>query len=613
MPDTYKIEDAIMLVERVATQTQERRLRQDADYRLQRNDPYNTNVDAEGNEVGKDFRSVTSTVAGAFVRKVVAILSGAKLLVQIPYGAAQEQQRQVFDMKERFAYGLLEQANEELVRMIQPEIHEQVSWFGPNRGWLVGRWLLRNVDGGGSAVSIRPWDALNTYWQSGADGLDWACLKVRMKVADIKAEWPKSNVTGSEDDEKDVYDFYTGTRNAVFTSDNEMVKNWVWHGSPRVPVVIVPVPTQPHIWSDGIVDTEKDYGESVLATNRHLYDQISEIMSITLELLEKTREPSSMVFTNEEDTELEEDPNRRAGVHYLSREDRFMQLAPPETTKDGVQLASMVMGMLQRGDLPFSSYGDIQFALSGYAITQLNQQMLTVVGPQTRALSRWYREGLTLLVDQYVSGAFNPLTIRGQGHNQDYMQMTIQPQWLQNLPPFRVQVVAELPEDDIAKLNAANMVGTGPDPLLPRRWLLDNFIKVPDVNQIEQQLKEQAAERSNPRASNIVLAKAALEAGRPDLAQIYIDDMQMQTLQLEQAKIQLQMQMQMMPQMMMQQQMQQQGPPGMQGPMNPMGPMGPEPGGPPGLPPTVLPGNIGGGTPNAPTGLEGQFGLPRRS
>jgi len=581
-PTEYTPERAIELVERVKDETAGRRKRQDGDYLLQRSEGYDTNTGAEGSEVGTEYKSFTSTIAAAFVRKVVSILALAKVNIRVPYGTAQRQQRHIYDMKERFAYGVLEQCDEELRDLVQIEAHDQFSWFTPNRGWLIALALFRNLDDGRSVPMLRPWDPLNTYWQVGKDGLAWACTKMMKTVADIRAEYPGVTILGEEDDERTVYNFWTPEKNSVFTEDKEVLKKWTAHGSPRVPVIIVPVPTQPNIWSESVANSADDYGESVLATNRSIYPFISEVMSITLDLLEKARQPAAIAFTAEEDTEFEEDPQRQRGVSYMGEKDKFQVLPAPETTKDAIQFMQMALGMVQRGDLPFTTYGEIQFALSGYAITQLNQQLLTVIGPQTRAMARGYEQILNLFLDQYVSGQFNPITVRGLGNNRDYMQMEIPPQALMNLAPYKVEVVAELPQDDIAKLTAAQSARG----FLPDRWLRDEFIKVPNADLIDRMLKEQMAETTSPRAIALELAKASLEAGRPDLAQVYIDEMMMQAVQLQLQKMAL---------------------------MAPQG--GGAPGATTGQPPTVLPfiEQQGGQqpAPNPPTGEEGRFGFPR--
>ena len=161
MPDTYTIDEVVRLVERADRDTSRRRQRMDADYKLQRGDPYDTNVDAEGAEAGTDFKSFTSNEAGALVRKVVAFLAGAQVLLQVPYGHAQRAERGRYDLKERFASGLLDQADDLLAALVEIPLRNQLAWFSPNRGWITVRALLMNRADGTTVGSARPWDPVS--------------------------------------------------------------------------------------------------------------------------------------------------------------------------------------------------------------------------------------------------------------------------------------------------------------------------------------------------------------------------------------------------------------------------------------------------------------------
>ena len=535
-------EEALEQVRLDEQRTMGRRERQDLDYRQYRREGYNTNTDADGTPTGADFRSFTGNEAKAYAKKVVAMLSASELLIQVPYGQADKVIRKLYDIKERFAYGIIEMANDALAESwTEPGIHDQFAWYAPHRGFIITKHLFFNKEDGTSDIEIRPWDARTCSWRNGRGGLLWACNRNMRTVGDILAEYPKAGLTGDDDEELAVYDYYNREFNAVFT-DDVMLKDWIEHGASKVPISVVAVPFAPPLWSETIKDITTDYGESIFAENRGLFSAVDEVMSITLELMAKSREPSSIVYTDEEDTELEEDPNERGGVHYLGQKDKFEQLRNAETSKDAMQFMQMLTGMIQRGGLPYSAYGELQFAISGYAITQLNQQILTVLAPQVKAMSIAYKLMITSLLDQFVEGKFNTFSLRGFNQNKDYMQLDITPGLLENLPPYKVKVVAQLPQDDIAILTAVQNARGGENPLLPDRYLLDEYLKVPDANLIDRMRKEQASEIANPRAFDHVLAEAAGEAGRPELMKIWLDQLELDTLQSFMEKVSIQVQ-----------------------------------------------------------------------
>ena len=179
-------EDITELVDEVERSTSARQSRMDDDRRLMRLDSFNSNTDVEGREMGTDFRSFTSNEPMTFMRKVVSLLSEAKLLIQVPYGMAQEEERFRYDLAERFYYGILTAVNERLRSKIQPELQDQLAGLVPIRGWGALRVLLRNRDDGTSFPDIKVWDARNVHWQVGDDGLSWVCYKSTRTARDVR-------------------------------------------------------------------------------------------------------------------------------------------------------------------------------------------------------------------------------------------------------------------------------------------------------------------------------------------------------------------------------------------------------------------------------------------
>ena len=418
--ERYSVEEIVERVTRAEQATLGRRGRMDEDYALQRGDAYDTNTDVDGGDAGTDFRSFTANEAGSFVRKIVSLLTTAKLMIEVPYGRAQAPARQFHDIKERFAESLLEQSNEALARQIKIALLDQWAWFAPVRGWLTSLAVFRNMVDGRTVPICQPWDPRNVYWEMGEDGPEWVCERTSRTAGEIRASYPRASLTTHAVDELFVvYNFFTGQENAVLT-DDVFLKPWTRHGAPRVPVIITPVPTQPEIWSPASLNNEQgrpesldDYGESILATNRGLYKQLNETLSIVLELMAKAREPAGIVFTDEEDTEMDEHPAVTGGLKYLGGQDKYMPVPVPETTKDALQLLGAVTGMIQRGAIPYSTYGQLEHPISGYAITQLNQQLMTAAGPVAKCISQHLKGVLDMWVEQYETGQFWPVKVQG--------------------------------------------------------------------------------------------------------------------------------------------------------------------------------------------------------
>ena len=524
------------LVDEIERSTLSRQERMDSDRRLLRLEPFNANTDVEGRELGTEFRSFTSNEPRTFYQKIVSLLSEAKLLIQVPYGMADQQERYRYDLAERFYYGLLDSVNEKFRNRVEPELQDQLSGLVPIRGWGALRVLLRNKPDGTSYADIKVWDARNVHWQTDDEGLEWICYKTTRTAKAVRSEYPKASLSSfNDEDTMDIYDFYDNQHNTVI-GDGVILKAAIEHGSPRTPAVVIPVGPTPRVWAENEYegqdnDTEGDYGESIFAPNRKIYNSVNEIMSIYLELASKQLHQTYIHNTDEEGDELEENPNSSDAVITIAKEDKFTPLQHIETTKDVALLAQTVTGMLQRGALPYTSYGELNVAISGYAITQLNQQHITVLGPIAKCIQNLIKGALGLLVDQFMAGRFNPMTLRGFGNNRDYMQVTFQPEMMQNLPPPTVGMNAELPQDDVARMAMAQQARSGDQgPLLPDRYIRDSILKLPDAAQIQRMIEEQQAKIASPAAMSFSLARSSAMQGEPELAQLHLADLQFQRM-----------------------------------------------------------------------------------
>ena len=255
----------------------------------------------------------------------------------------------------------------------------------------------------------------------------------------------------------------------------------------------------------------------------------------------------------------------------------------------------LVSSELQRGSLPHSVHGELQFQLSGFAINTLRQGIQTVLAPRLEAMKTCYTQICNLLSDQYSTGAFDAIELSGWANNRQWFSEEITYDMIDGVGAPEIDFVGNLPQDEMSKMSMAQMAREGAMPLLDDRTIRDEILGLQSADEVENQIKEQMGERMLPEAAMWTIMKATEERGRPDLAQFYMGQL-MEIMQQKQ---------------MMQQQMQMQaaGPvPGAGQPSSPLSPPGsPGPGGlptsptgpggaGPGLRPEVMP-NAGLGVP----------------
>ena len=577
-----KVEDIINLVDSHYDSTEPLRSRMDADHNLYRLSPF---------DAGDGYQSYTSNEPQTYADKIISWLAGSDMIVRIPPAGNPRNSREVNNDKERFIIGALKSANERLMKRLQPCLQDQLSWYTTLRGWYAGRALLVKRDDSDTFIDITPWDPMHTYWGTDGDGLSWACYKVKKTRHEIESQYNvKLGTERMDEDGIEVYDFYDREDNYV-AIPHRYIKKRTAHGGTGVPVFLGPVGANPLIqsleWSS-IEDTVEDYGESVFKSTRELYEKHNFMMSTMLELTARSRKQGIVITSRDGQKTLEEDPYKEGTEISLAQGEDVKPLGLLEVARETGVYMGMVSGELQRGSIPHSVYGELQFQLSGFAINTLRQGVESVLGPRIEALEHAYMQICNLLCDQYSSGAFTAMELSGRDNNRMYFSETITPQRVKEGGSIEISIVARLPQDDMSKYSMAQIAREGPTPLMPDLWIRDNILGVQDADQTDDAIKEQIAERTLPEAGLWSLYQAALKQGRDDLAQFYLGELM--AVMLSKAK-------------MLSESLGGGVPPAPSaGALPPMPPGTPPPGGPPGVPPGVAPpAMMNGMPPPAPT------------
>jgi hypothetical protein len=601
-----KPEDIIALVEGHYDATEPLRQRMQDDHALYRLEPY---------DAGEGYQSYTSNEPQTFAEKVIGWITGADMTVRIPHDGADPDLRERNDLKERFLIGIERAANERLCHMMLPELRDQLSWYSAIRGWYAGRALLAKRPDGSTYVDVTPWDPLHTYWESGPDGLEWACYKMPktkeqiFSQYNIKVDWE----TPHSIDGIEVYDFYDKEMNTILVYNGSktnplirVVKKQQRHGADQVPVFIGPVGANPYIVAlsqSTMQDTIADVGESVFRSTRDLYPKHNMMMSTLLELTARSRRQGLIVRSRDGMKTLDEDPYLEGSEISLAQNENVEPLGLLEMAKETGAFMSLISGEMQRGSLPYSVYGEVPFQLSGFAINTLRQGVETVVNKYLRSVEKAYRMIFNLLSDQYVVGSFKSMELSGMDRNRMFFTEEITPEMIKDTGQPVVNLVGQLPQDDMTRFSMAQIAREGPTPLLSDRAIRDRILTLQDADQMDDAIKEQMAERMLPEAALWTLLRASERQGREDLAQFYLGELM--NVLMEKRKVAEQRDA---------------PPPGPMGP--PPGPMGeplppnggPPAGEPPGLPPQVMPEAMLGVPPPAPTPQAGPIvppGTPR--
>ena len=602
-----KPEDIVGLVDAHYDATEPLRQRMQDDHALYRLEPF---------DAGEGYQSYTSNEPQTYAEKIINWISGADMTVRIPHDGADADLREKNDLKERFLIGIERAANERLCKMMLPDLRDQLAWYAAVRGWYAGRALLAKREDGTTYVDITPWDPLHTYWASGPEGLEWICYKMP-KTKDqifsqynVKIDWDTPhNVDGIE-----VYDFYDKEMNTILvyngSKDNPMiriVKKQQKHGADHVPAFLGPVGANPYIVAlsqSTMQDTIADVGESVFRATRDLYPKHNLMMSTMLELTARSRRQGLIGRSRDGMKSLDEDPYLEGSEISLAQNENVEPLGLLEMSRETGAFMNLVSGEMQRGSIPYSVYGELPFQLSGFAINTLRQGVETVINKYLRSIEKAYQMIFNLIADQYASGSYKSMELSGMDRNRMYFTQEITPDMLKNTGIPVVNLIGQLPQDDMTKYSMAQIAREGPTPLLSDRAIRDRILALQDADQMEDAINEQMAERMLPEAQLWTLLRSAQRQGREDLVEFYLGELMNVLTQKRQAA-----QAAAAP-------ISSPGtPPGPAlSPGGDVAPMGPPMGGPPGLPPEVMPEAMMGVPPPAPVPQAGPIvppGAPR--
>ena len=579
-PDAERI---VKLVEEHRASTEELRVRMNNDFDLYKMVEY---------DAGEDYESYTSNQPRVYADKIMSWLVNSQLIIRMPSADQQRQERERLSAKERFYIGLLRSVDEQLLDQLLPSLRDQLAFFITVRGWYAGRALLTKVEDGSSIVDITPWDPMHTYWGMGHRGLSWACYKFKKTAAEIFAEYGyevERDASLKMEVGHDVYDYYDREYNAVVV-DGNFVKQPMAHGTSKVPVFLGVVGASPPIqgYNGSGVDDLTEYGESVFKPNRLIFPKNNSILSTMLELVSRSKKPPIAVRSRDGTKTLPQDPYKAGTELALGEGEDVKAIELLAMARDTGPFLGMVAGEIQRGSLPFSLYGELQFQLSGYAINTLRQSIDTVIQPRLRALENAYLKALTLVSDQYESGNYRAMQLSGRDNNRDWFDQLIEPEVIQGLGTPEIQLLGQLPQDDMAKMSMAQIAREGPVPLLPDIDIREKFLGVQDTDITEAKIKEQLAERMSPIAGIYTLISAAMTRGRYDLASIYWQELQQVLMQQQMTQIQMISQLAQLSQTGMLPGLNGASPGGAAGPVVGGGGQGPLPN-PRGFPPQVMP------------------------
>ena len=495
---------------------------------------------------GEGYRSYTSNEPRTYFNKHVSFLIGGTIKPHVPIGKAKKDERTRSSAKERFMSGILKSNDERLIRMGELPLQTQLAIYIDARGWFCGRSLLvKDPNTGGTYPDITPWDPLHVSWGMGAKGLKWMCYKIKKTHSQLAEEYPDTlpELVGAngyfdspsmdEGSGLDVHEWWDEWHNIVVVN-GKYAKLPTRHGAvngrgqPVVPSFFGSVGPLPLIRSLNATAQANlvHQGESILAPNRAIFDKVNLVLSTMLQLVALSRDQSRVLYSEDGTKTLEDNPSLEGSVVPLVfGKDKLDVIQLLEMSKDTGAFLGIISGEIQRGAIPYSSYGQLAFQLSGYAVNLLAQATEAPIVPTKQAMESAFWQIGNLISDQFATGVYPAMQLQGYGSNRSFFDEEFGPEMIVGLPSLEFKLVIKTPQDDLAKLQMA-MLADKPDaagnPLLPRTYIWDEHLDIQDVDSLEDAINEQRAKTLLPVAMLWNLMVSAERRGDTQTAKFYV-------------------------------------------------------------------------------------------
>ena len=479
----------------------------------------------------KGYESYTSSAPKNFFDKVTDGLNRATVTIQIKLPEkATKKAKQAASDGELFLFGALASIDRQRIAAGEPPLREEMGFFIDLRGWYAVR-LLVFVPKGEKAVRFdaQPWDPIHVTWERGRDGLIWAAYKTNVTAAQAEDEYGIT-IAGKE---AIKIDFFDKKKNAVIIG-NEWAKEPEDHDIDHVPVHIGAVGSMPSLQpssttitgsADPTASLIQYRGDSVWSASRNLYKPHNKYVSSLMDT-QRRATVGSLVHASPGGTKkLKGDPYRNfqiiptdsaTGESIKSLE---LPVAPPETAA----ILGLINADIQQSTLPYPlAYGGTTEAMSGVALSKLEDATRSVYSPRTGAMARTYSWLCEELLIQFSKKIDRPSTLRGfKPDDEVFFEVTAKPDKID--PDWFVSISVEprMPRDKEAEIAMALAATSrrGPDdiPLMSKETARETILRLRDPHSEESRALVEMG-KSLPAVMAAEIGAALQRNGEPELA-----------------------------------------------------------------------------------------------
>jgi hypothetical protein len=449
-------------------------------------------------DAGRNYISYTSNSPKNLANKALGMLNEAKLIIRVPEEVLTDEDKETANNIERFLYGVVN-INDDFNELFPdtPTLRGMLSWYAALRGSVVVRPYVRKMDDGSTLPEIAVWDPYNVAYGIGKNGLKWAAHTRRATREEVADEFGPDFATT---DTVEIIDYWDEKDNAIVVG-NRFAKQLTKHGAARCPVYYIKCGATPVVVQRKRPNASVQSGDSIYGPNRHIYPVKNKTISDYLTIVRRGVKPPMGFWSAGGDKNLDEDiwQVEHGFVQPLQHDDKLAPLIEPTMPVDAQAIYNIIEGEVQLGGIPNVAQGQLGFRLSGFAITQLQGSLATVITPFVDCIERAYKASFRELLSQYTKGNWRPISVRGRNSkNQPFgmpKAIDIQPEDLAGDWRPEVSLRPVFPKDDAQRYQIARLATDGENPLTSVRYALSEIVELDDVQLEEATKSEEWASR----------------------------------------------------------------------------------------------------------------------
>jgi len=349
-----------------------------------------------------DAKSITLNDARTFADRYMSIMNSAKENIQVTV-----KDRELEAYLEGFYQTVIDRHDLSPISFLSGTLSSYLNFQFGLRGWGAVL-VVVNKMGDRYSVDLLTLDTRWMKWKIGRKGFTWVSYRTQLSRDEIKQLYGQDAPGNGE--YIDVEIVWDNEYQRVFIPPGKLSRDrkykQIWakkHGLPRIPIIIVPVPTQPMIisattdWGQSL----STVGESIYAANRTLYPELHELASVIASInLQSFMTPVAYVGNREA-------PGRLFGVGVkvsLIPGEEIVKLPTIEMNTAVNALFAQLISREQKGALTSTDYGDLPFQLSALAIAKLSESRDQVFVPRLKAKEQLYRKVFYMIKEQIALG-----------------------------------------------------------------------------------------------------------------------------------------------------------------------------------------------------------------